>query len=101
MADHLPAAEYKALQQNYCKLVEAVTQGKIPGTLFEKGLIDINLLLQPSGDTPREYGSKLMKQILTSVNLKPKDNFDFLCQALEAESVANEILEQVKSKCSS
>ena len=52
------AAEYTAIRQNYCSLVEVISRGNIPGALFEKGLIENDLLCPAPGITQSQYGSK-------------------------------------------
>jgi hypothetical protein len=91
------AAEYTAVRLNYCNLVEVVSRGNIPGTLFEKGLIENDLLCPVPGITSSDYSKKLMQQILMCVKLKPKDSFVVFCQALRAESAAECLLSELKS----
>ena len=90
-------AEYAFLRKNYRKLVDVVSEGDIPAHLFEKGIIDDDLLGQ-SGLTSSDYGKKLMQKVLKVVTLNPKKYFKLFCQALNAEPVGSEVLARLTSK---
>ena len=92
------SVEYRALRQNYRALVEVVSRGQIAAALYEKEVIELDLLSLSNTMTDKEKGTKIMKHVLELVKFEPKKQFQSVCQALENERVHGimEVLEILK-----
>lgn len=93
--------EYEALRKNYLDLTNVVSIGRIPGALFQEGLVDNSSLgLSGSIMSPMEIGDKIMKQVLQSIMVKPK-LFESFCKALEVEPTTTDVLAALKGEYAS
>lgn len=90
--------EYEALRKNCLGLVCAVSQGRIPLTLFQEGIVNDSILCLPKNVTSMEIGENIMKQVLLSIQLKP-ELFEPFCKALETEPNTENVLADLRSEC--
>lgn len=89
--------EYEALRKNFLGLVRAVSQGHIPLTLFQEGIVNESILGLPKTMTSMEIGENIMKQVLLSIQLK-SELFEPFCKALEAEPNTEAVLAALRSE---
>jgi len=90
-------AAKKAIRRKYTDLTTAVTQGTIPGALYEQEIIDDETLEISSKSTltDKEKGSKIMNDVRKAVQSNP-DLFSGFCKALERESILKELSDELK-----
>ena len=91
--------EYKAVQKHYTRLIEAVTQGIIPATLFENEVITDDTLEaagQSSSRTTRDKGAVIMKDVRHAIRLDPQKAFSNFCDALSKEPSVKSVVDEVQ-----
>ena len=90
-------AAKNAIRKKYTTLTTAVTQGTIPGALYEQGIIDDETLeiANKRALTDQEKGSKIMNEVRKAVQSNP-DLLGVFCEALERESILKELSYELK-----
>ena len=93
-----PSVAHKTLRKHYRKLVDAVSRGQIAAALYEKEVVEDDVIgLSTTNLSSKQIGEKIMKQVLQSIKLNPM-LFESFCEALETESVTKEVVAELKGE---
>lgn len=95
----MESAEYSAIRKNFMKLKEVVTRGDIPAALFQEDLITQDVLRNAVNDSlgRDKRANDILGDVLDAVLILPAKIDSFL-DALEAESIAKDIAQNVRGK---
>ena len=99
MAREMESAEYSAIRKNFIKLKEVVTRGDIPATLFQEDLISQDVVRNAKNDTlaQEKRANDIMDEVLDAVRIS-QAKFESFCDALAVESIAEKVVEDLRSK---
>ena len=89
--------ERSAIRQHFKELQSVITKGSIPASLFQHGLIFEDTLEKVTNEilSQKQRATITLLEVLDSVRTKPA-LFDKLCDALEEEDVAKDMVPKLK-----